>query len=93
MCKEPAITAVALAALLVAGGQAAVLLAAVDEALHSVAQVVRRGELTDAQWAKLEPSLPPQKPKTGKPNKDQTGAPWRDLPERYSPWSEAGVSR
>jgi transposase len=42
--------------------------------------------------------LPPQKPTTGKPNRDhrtvvegmlwrlRTGAPWRDLPERYGPW-------
>jgi transposase len=50
----------------------------VDEALHSVAHVVRRGELTDAQWAKLEPLLPPRKPKTGKPNKDLTGARGRE---------------
>ena len=42
--------------------------------------------------------MPPQKPKTGRPGKDhrqvlnailwvlRTGAPWRDLPERYGPW-------
>ena len=60
--------------------------------------IVRRHELTDAQWARLAPLLPPQKPKTGKPNtehrrvlngllwKIRTGAPWRDLPERYGPW-------
>ena len=41
---------------------------------------------------------PPQRPKTGRPNKAhrlvvngilwklRTGAPWRDLPERYGPW-------
>lgn len=56
----------------------------------------RRHELTDAQWARLEPLLPPRKP--GAPRKDDrqvvngilwklaTGAPWRDLPERYGPW-------
>ena len=61
--------------------------------------MVRRGELTDEQWAELEPLLPPEKPRTGKPNKAhraivngivwklRTGAPWRDLPERYGPWS------
>jgi transposase len=61
--------------------------------------IPRRGELTDAQWAKLAPLLPPQKPPTGKPNKDhrtilngilwklRTGAPWRDLPERYGSWA------
>src|SRR3712207_5907507 len=56
----------------------------------------RRHELTDAQWARLAPLLPPRKP--GKRRKDDrlvingilwklaTGAPWRDLPERYGPW-------
>ncbi len=63
---------------------------------------VRRHELTDKEWAQLRPvlaELAPQKPATGKPNKDhrrvingivwklKTGAPWRDLPERYGPWS------
>jgi transposase len=57
----------------------------------------RRYELTDEQWVKLEPLLPPQKPKTGRPNDDHrtiingmlwvlnSGAPWRDLPWRYGP--------
>src|SRR5918997_2624769 len=57
--------------------------------------------LTDAQWARLEPLLPPARPRTGRPNKDhravveailwrlRTGAPWRDLPERYGPWQSA----
>src|ERR671932_886857 len=56
----------------------------------------RRHELTDAQWARLAPLLPPRR--AGKPRKDDrlvlagilwrlaTGAPWRDLPERYGPW-------
>jgi transposase len=60
---------------------------------------VHRGELSDAQWARLEPLLPPQKAKVGKPAhphrrilngilwKLRTGAPWRDLPPRYGPWS------
>ena len=59
---------------------------------------VRRHELTDAEWERLAPLLPPEKPKTGKPNKAHrpmvnailwklgTAAPWRDLPERYGPW-------
>ncbi len=58
----------------------------------------RRHELTDDQWRRLEPLLPPQKPVTGKPNRPhrrvlngilwrlRTGAPWRDLPERYGKW-------
>ena len=56
----------------------------------------RRHELTDAEWARLAPRLPPRK--AGKPRKDDrlvinailwklaTGAPWRDLPKRYGPW-------
>src|SRR3954463_3380664 len=30
----------------------------------------RRYELSDAQWARLEPLLPPEKPWTGRPNDD-----------------------
>jgi transposase len=60
--------------------------------------MVRRHELTDEQFAKLAPLLPPERPATGRPNKDhrtvlnailwrlKTGSPWRDLPERYGPW-------
>ena len=56
----------------------------------------RRHELTETEWARLEPLLPPLQ--AGKPRQDDrrilngivwklaTGAPWRDLPERYGPW-------
>ena len=59
---------------------------------------MRERELTDDQWAALAPHLPPQRGATGRPAKDhravveailwrlRTGAPWRDLPERYGPW-------
>ncbi|PBC67609.1 transposase [Streptomyces sp. TLI_235] len=56
-----------------------------------------RGDLTDAQWAVLEPLLP-QGIKAGRPPvhtkrqltngirfRTRTGVPWRDLPERYGP--------
>src|SRR4051794_37378915 len=48
----------------------------------------RRYELSDAQWARLEPLLPPEKPWTGRPNDDHrrilnSGAPWRALPRHY----------
>jgi transposase len=58
----------------------------------------RRHELTDEQWERLVGLLPPQKPATGRPALDhrtvvngilwvlRTGAPWRDLPERYGKW-------
>lgn len=58
----------------------------------------RRGELTQWQWNRLQPMLPPQKPHTGCPSQDhrtvingmlwilRTGAPWRDLPRRYGAW-------
>ena len=59
--------------------------------------MVGREELTDAAWAVIEPLLP-RNGGRGKPWADhrrvingilwklRTGAPWRDLPERYGPW-------
>ncbi len=58
---------------------------------------MRRHELTDEQWAKLEAILdasrPGPKPKIGDRQfinavlyRARTGIPWRDLPERYGPW-------
>jgi transposase len=56
-----------------------------------------RHELSDAAWALLAPLLPPRETK-GRYYRDHrtilngmlwilaTGAPWRDLPERYGPW-------
>ena len=57
-----------------------------------------RKDLTDAQWERLRPLLPPQRAGRGRPAKDhrpiingllwldRTGAPWRDLPAEYGPW-------
>jgi len=72
-----------------------------------------RFDQTDEEWAIIEPLLPPQG--RGPQRKDdrkvldgifyilRTGAPWRDLPERYGPrttvynrynrWGERGVWR
>jgi transposase len=59
---------------------------------------MKSSDLTDAQWERLHPLLPPQKPCTGRPAKDhrtvingilwilRTGSPWRALPERYGSW-------
>ena len=62
--------------------------------------MVGRGELTDAAWARIEPLLPASGPRGGRWRnhrqvidailwKLRTGAPWRDLPERYGPWKTA----
>jgi len=59
---------------------------------------MKRHEVSDEEWALLEPILPKSRAKTGRPARDlrvmlngtmwilSTGAPWRDLPERYGPW-------
>lgn len=62
-----------------------------------VSRMVRRHELTDAQWRMIEPFLPGN----GRPGgqwadhrrvingvlfRARTGVPWPDLPERYGPW-------
>lgn len=58
----------------------------------------KRHEVTDEEWAILDPLIPRSRAKTGRPAKDRrqmlnglmwvlsTGAPWRDLPERFGPW-------
>lgn len=59
--------------------------------------VIRRHELSDAEWDLIRPLLP--RPALGRPRLDdrmvlngivwkfRTGAPWRDVPERYGPWT------
>lgn len=58
---------------------------------------MRRHELSDMQWEQIKDLLPPPKAR-GRPPADarkmvngmvwivRTGAPWRDLPERFGPW-------
>ena len=60
--------------------------------------MVERGELTDAAWRVIAPLLPRSAGRRGGQWRDhrtvingilwklRTGAPWRDLPERYGPW-------
>ena len=56
-------------------------------------------ELTDEQWKRIQPLLPPEYTgKKGRPRKDNrimlngmlwvnhSGAQWRQLPKRYGPW-------
>jgi transposase len=57
---------------------------------------VGRGDLSDGQWAVLEPLLPVavlgrqsfgrRKLIDGIRWRVRTGAPWRDLPSEYGPW-------
>ena len=69
-----------------------------EQVAESVAsKVARRHELTDRQWARIEPLLPVNGGRGGQ-WKDhrplvngmvwrlKTGAPWRDVPFRYGPW-------
>ncbi len=55
-------------------------------------------DLTDDQWARVSPLLPPQRPPIGRPPEDhrtilagilrvvRTGAAWRELPATFGPW-------
>jgi transposase len=59
----------------------------------------RRHELKESEWKRIENFLPGRPGTVGKPAEDnlrfvngviwiaRTGAPWRDLPERYGKWS------
>lgn len=59
---------------------------------------MRRHELNDEQWAAVQPLVPRSTARTGRPAREPrlmldglfwilaTGAPWRDLPERFGPW-------
>jgi transposase len=60
--------------------------------------VIDRHDLTDSEWALLEPLLPDRAPQRGGRWRDhrliingvlwrtRTGSPWRDLPEQYGNW-------
>jgi transposase len=74
---------------------------------------MKRHALTDEQWELVSPLIPRKDARTGRPARDPremldgifwilaTGAPWRDLPERFGPcktvhryfseWRKAGV--
>jgi transposase len=61
----------------------------------------RSPELTDAQWARIEPLMPAQKGPMGPPFRPhrlilegivyryRTGIPWRDLPAQFGSWQTA----
>ena len=59
--------------------------------------MTKRYELEDRDWERIQPLLP-KRHSTGRPGRDErqllngmfwvlrSGAPWRDMPERYGPW-------
>jgi transposase len=59
---------------------------------------MKRHEVSDEEWAILDPVIPKSAAKTGRPSRDRrqmlngvlwilsTGAQWRDLPDRFGPW-------
>jgi transposase len=58
----------------------------------------KRHALTDEQWQAIDPLIPRSTARTGRPPRDRrlmldgvfwhlnTGAAWRDTPERFGPW-------
>ena len=58
-------------------------------------------ELTDDQWERVKPILPPQRGRIGRPPNDhrtvlggilwvaRTGSSWREMPEEYGKWETA----
>jgi len=59
---------------------------------------MQRHQFTDEQWTIVEPFVPKKDAPVGRPARNpremlegilwilRTGAPWRDLPERFGPW-------
>lgn len=60
--------------------------------------MLRRHEINDRDWERIKDDLPSENTGEGRPSKPnrvmlngmlwkaKTGAPWRDLPERFGPW-------
>lgn len=60
--------------------------------------MLRRHEIKDQDWERIQDLLPPENTGEGRPSKPnremlngmlwkvKTGAPWRDLPVRFGPW-------
>lgn len=69
------------------------------ETVIKLAVMGNRGDLSNEQWERIQALLPRQKRKRGRPAQDhrqllngilwvlRTGAPWRDMPERYGKWT------
>ena len=56
---------------------------------------MRRHEISDADWARIQPLLPPRPGPYALDRRSlnavlyvaKTGLPWRDLPDRFGPWN------
>ena len=69
----------------------------------SMGWMPRRHELSDEQWERIVGLLPPERGAMGPPSKShrtmlnamlwivRTGAPWRDMPERFGPWKSVNT--
>ncbi|MFC1463313.1 MAG: transposase [Candidatus Brachytrichaceae bacterium NZ_4S206] len=61
--------------------------------------VIRSNDLSDKEWERIRPLLPPQRHRVGRPAHDhrtiisgilwveRTGGPWRQMPRCYGAWS------
>jgi Putative transposase of IS4/5 family (DUF4096) len=67
--------------------------------IEAISEPMLTPVLTDAQWERLRPLMPPQKPPTGRPRRDHrkvlagilwvigSDSSWRELPqEEFGPW-------
>ncbi len=69
--------------------------------LQGVVLAADGAALTDAEWERVLPLLPPQRPRTGRPRHDhravlsgmlwvvRTDASWREMPEEFGKWETA----
>jgi transposase len=66
------------------------------EEISKVGEIMlSRHEINDNNWERIKDLLPAENKGEGRPSKPnriillwkvKTGAPWRDLPERFGPW-------
>lgn len=75
--------------------------AATPSAVQNVVMAAGGAALTDAEWERVLPLLPPQRPRIGRPRHDhravlggmlwvvRTDASWREMPEEFGKWETA----
>ena len=72
-----------------------------ERPLETTAMPTEEARLTDEQWERVRPLLPPQRGRIGRPYNDhrvvlggvlwvaRTGSSWREMPEEYGKWETA----